>query len=63
MDQVPVGAVCANAVEIKDRRINRVCCVTKLKAFLSFYVCTPRKTYHTNETQLYVLSHIYACKE
>lgn len=57
------GCSMCHTVEIKDQRINRVCCVTKLKAFLSFDVCTPRKTYCTNETQLYVLSHIYACKE
>lgn len=57
------GCSMCHTVEIKDQRINRVCCVTKLKAFLSFDVCTPRKTYCTNETQLYVLGHIYACKE
>lgn len=53
------GCSMCHGVEIKNQRINRVCCVTKLKAFLSLYVCTHRKTYCTNETQLYVPSHIY----
>lgn len=37
------GCSMCHTVEIKDQRINRVCCVTKLKAFLSFYVRTHRK--------------------
>lgn len=53
------GCSMCHRVEIKNQRINRVCCVTKRKAFLSSYVCTHRKTYCTNETQLYVPSHIY----
>lgn len=51
-----------HAVEIKDQRINRGCCITKLKA-LSLYACTRRKPYCTNEMQVYVPCHIYACKE